>query len=103
MTTEDMIENIIQLSLRAYKKNSRGCREAELLDQHKEVVIDGISFSYWREYAVYKVCEYLKEKCPEAEVECFLDGNNSSISINLDNLEQRDLNTKMYSLIKKFS
>ena len=102
MTTEQMIENVIQLSMKSYKKNSKGCREYNRLNRHESVIIDGIEFSYWREYAVYKVCEYLKEKAPNCSLECFLEGNNSYIKISIDTNEQRELNNKMFVLLKQF-
>ena len=95
MTTEEMINEIIDISVKAYKKRSKGSIEASMLDQHRDVIIDGITFNYWREYVVYKVCEYLKEKCPTAEVECNLCGNDSFISIRITDDEQKHLNVVM--------
>lgn len=100
MTTEGMLEDLIQLSLKAYKKNSRGCKEWLQLSRHETVIIDGIPFNYWREYAVYKVCEWLNDK--GIKVECNLDGNNSSIIINVNEEEQRVLNNKLFVLINKW-
>ena len=100
MTTEDMINEIIDVSVKAYKKKSRGSIEANLLDQHRDVVIDGVTFNYWREYAVYKVCEYLREKSPEAEIECNLCGNDSYISISISDEEQKHLNVVMNNFLK---
>ena len=103
MTTEDMIERLIELSYPAYKKNSRGCIEARKLDRKEPVVIDGIEFSCWKEYICYKVCEYIKSKIPEAELELELDGNDSTINLSLNDKESQILNNKMYVLIKEWS
>lgn len=100
MSTEEMIENIIDVSVKAYKRNSRGSIEASMLDQHRDVVVDGITFNYWREYVVYKVCEYLKDKCPEAEVECNLKGNQSYIVVHLTDEQQKNLNVIMNKFLK---
>lgn len=102
MTTEEMIEQLVQLSMRAYKKNSRGSSEALRLDRKQSVEIDGIEFTCWREYTCYKVCEYLKDKCPTLKVELFLDGNNSQIKVSLTDSEQKLINQKMFSLIKEW-
>lgn len=102
MTSTEMIEEVVELATKRYKKNSKGSKEASYLDQHRETIIDGISFHYWREYGVYKVCEYLKEKVPEADIECTLDGNDSFITIALTDEEERILNPKLNQLIKDF-
>lgn len=97
-----MIEQVVELSTARYRKLSKGSKEYDLLNMHKEVIVDGISFHYWREYGVYKVCEYLKEKLPEADIECILDGNNSNIIISITDEEERTLNPKLNQLIKNF-
>lgn len=98
-----MIEKLIDLSYPAYKKNSRGCIEARKLDRKEPVVINGVEFSCWREYICYKVCEYIKSKIPEAELELELDGNDSTINLAMNEEESRTLNSKMYVLIKEWS
>jgi len=103
MTTEDMIEKLIELSYTAYKKNSRGCVESRRLDRKQPVEIDGYTFSCWREYICYKVCEYIKLKIPEAVVDLELDGNDSVISLSMSDEEGQILNSKMYTLIKEWS
>lgn len=103
MTTEDMIEKLIELCYPAYKKNSKDCIEARKLDRKEPVEIEGITFSCWREYICYKVCEYIKDKIPEADVELELNGNDSTISLSISDEEGQILNNKMYVLIKEWS
>lgn len=100
MTTEDFIEEIIAKSMKAYKKDGGNCLEGRKLSRHEPVMIQGYEFCCWREYVVFKVCEYLKEKCPTAEVECFLEGNDSRIEIALDDKEKQQLTTTMYLFLK---
>jgi hypothetical protein len=100
MCTEELIEGIIDAAYPIYKKNSRGCVEALKLDRKEPVDIDGTVFCCWREYVCYKVAEYLKEKCPEADVELTLNGNDSMISIGVDDVQQQSLNQKMYKFLK---
>lgn len=102
MNCTEMIEEVVDLATVRYRKLSKGSPEYDLINMHKEVIIDGVSFHYWREYGVYKVCEYLKSKVPEADIECVLDGNNSSIIISLSDEEERTLNPKLNHLIKNF-
>lgn len=102
MTTEDMIEELLDLAYKAYKNNSKGCEEYRRLNRKQPVVIDNIEFSCWREYVCYKVCEYIKLKIPNAHIDLELDGNDSTINLSLDEEESRILNNKMYVLIKEW-
>ena len=101
MNTEELIEQIIDVSYPIYKKHSKGCIEALKLDRHEEVDIDGTTFCCWREYVCFKVAEYLKEKCPEVEVELVLNGNDTVIQIEVDDNQQQKLNQKMYDFLKR--
>ena len=102
MTTEDMIEQLIDLSYHKYKKISKGCKEYDLLNRKIPVVIDGIEFTGWREYACYKVCEFIKSKIPEVKLELELDGNDSIIALEMNDEEKRKLNNKLFVLIKEW-
>ena len=102
MTTEDMIEQLIDLSYHKYKKISKGCKEYDLLNRKIPVVINGIEFTGWREYVCYKVCEFIKSKIPEAELELELDGNDSIIALEMNDEEKRKLNNKLFVLIKEW-
>ena len=101
MTTEELVEEIIDLSYPFYKRNSRGCVEALKLDRKEPVDIDGIVFTCWREYVCFKVAEYLRDKCPEAHIELELNGNDTVIKIEVDDSEQQILNQKMYKFLKE--
>jgi len=100
MTTEQMIEEIIEAAYPLYKKNSRGCVEAYKLDRKEPVDIDGTVFSCWREYVCYKVAEYIKEKCPECSLILELDGNNTVIQLEIDDTQQQRLNVVMNKFLK---
>ena len=102
MNSSEMIEKLIELSYRKYKKLSKGCVECSRLDRKEETVIDGITFTCWNEYVCYRVCEYIKSKVPGTTVRLNLDGNNSSIEVEMDDCEERELNAKMYQLIKEW-
>lgn len=100
MTTDEMIEDIIQQSMSAYKKNSKGCTEFNKLNRHESVFIEGIEFNFWREYAVYRVAQYIKDKIPNCNLSVELQGNDSYIQVELDDAEQKILNQKMYNFLK---
>ena len=101
MSTEEMIEEIIQVSYPFYKKHSKGCVEALKLDRKEEVEIDGTVFSCWREYVCYKVSEYIKDKVPECHVTLELNGNNTVIQVELNDEQQRKLNVCMNEFLKE--
>lgn len=101
MTTDEMIEKIIDGGVKAYKKNSKGCKEWDMLNRHETVVIDGVEFNYWREYGVYKTAEYLKEKLPDCNIEVTLDGNNSTLNITMSDKEQQKINVILYQFLKE--
>lgn len=103
MTTEDMVEEFIELGVKAYKKNSGDCLEARRLSRHEPIMIDGYEFCYWREYTVYRMVEYISKVIPTAKVEVELDGNNSTIQIELDDSEQEKLNREMFLFLEKIS
>lgn len=100
MTTEEMIEKIIDGGVKAYKKNSKGCKEFDMLNRHETVTIDGVDFNYWREYGVYKTAEYLKEKLPDCMINVTLDGNNSDLDIEMTDEEQKKINAILYTFLK---
>lgn len=103
MTTEQMIEEIIELCYPLYKKHSQGSVEALKLDRKEPVEVDGITFSCWREYVCFKVAEYIKEKCPDAGLRLELNGNNTVIELEIDDVQQQKLNVIMNNFLKERS
>lgn len=101
LTTEDMINEILDFTYDAYRKASRGCPEADKLSRKVPVIIDGYEFSCWREYTTYKTAQYLHEKSPDTDIEVELDGNDSIIHITLDGNQQRDLDKILYSFLQE--
>lgn len=101
MTTEEMIEKIIDGGVKAYKKNSKGCKEWDMLNRHETVTIDGVNFNYWREYGVYKTAEYIKDLVPDCQIEVVLDGNNSYVYLIIDDDEQKKINVTLYKFLKE--
>lgn len=102
MTTGEMIEKLLELSYIKYKKLSKGCIEGRKLDRKETVTIEGIDFSCWHEYVCYRVCRYIKEKVPDAVVQLEIAGNNSTVSVELNDGDEKKLNSKMFNLIKEW-
>ena len=101
MTTENLVENFIELAIKSYKKNGKGSQKARKLERHETIIVDGNEISCWREFACYKMAEWIAEEIPEAKVILDLDGNDSVIRIEVSEEEQRELNSKMISFLKK--
>lgn len=102
MTTEDMVERLIELAYAKYKKLSLGCPEHDKLMKKEPVEIEGTVFRGFREYACYRISEFIRKEIPEATVELVLDGMDSTITIEMDDRENQEINRKMYLLIKRW-
>ena len=101
MTTEDILEVLIQEGMKAYKKLNRNTPTGRKLSRKEPVEIEGITFSCWREYAVYKTAEYLKDLMPAVSLTVELDGNDTVIQLEVTSDEQREINRRLYSFLKK--
>lgn len=102
MTTEELIETFIDAGVSAFKKNYRHGPQGRSLDRKQPTEICGMTFTTWRELAVYGMAEHIKELLPGVDVECWLDGNDSRIEVSLTEEEQRELNGKMFVFLKKW-
>ena len=101
MTTEEILESFIEEGARSYKKLSRNSPEGRKLTRKEPVEIDGVEFSCWREYAVYKAAEHISSILPGVPISVDLDGNDTVIKIEVDSKEEQKLNGALYSLLKK--
>lgn len=100
MTTQELIETFINEGMYAFKKNHRDSKNGRMLDRHQPCVIEGNTFTCWRELIVYAICKYIQEQMPDVDVECILDGNDSTVELTLSDEEQRELNSKLYVFLK---
>lgn len=101
MTTEDMIEDFICKGIKAYKKLYRCTPEGHKLDRHETVKIKDNEFSCWKELTVFKMGEYLYEDC-HINVDVELNGNDSKLTIEIDDRQQQKLNNVLYCFLKNF-
>lgn len=103
MSTEDMLEDITEKVIHAYKRKSHDSVIGQRLNRHEPIVLDGVEMSYWREYAVYQMAKFVKDLDEGIEVEVFLDGNNSVLQLNLDDKQQQSFNQKLYGIVKRIA
>lgn len=102
MTTSDMIETFVSVGMKAFKKLYKDTAEGRKLDRHEAVVVNGNEFTYWREYTVYKMGEYIRDILPEADIIVELEGNDSTIRIeNVSDDDVQKLNRMMYLFLEK--
>ena len=103
MTTTDLIETFITEAVRALKKNHRHQKEGRMLDRHEPVVLDGYTYTTWREFAVHATAEHIQQVLPDADISVTLDGNNSVIDLSLNEEEQQKLNSSLFVFLKKWT
>lgn len=104
LSNEDIIERIIEKGEWAYKKLNRSTPEGRKLTKYIPTKIKGeedIEFSCWREYAVYKMGEQLKDYIPFADITCTFDLDDSTIEIAVDDNELETLNKKLLEICQK--
>ena len=102
MTTTDLIETFITEAVRSLKKIHRHQKEGRMLDRHEPVVLDGYTYTTWRAYATHATAEHIQQVLPDADISVTLDGNNSTIELDIDDEEQRKLNGSLFSFLKKW-
>lgn len=85
MDNENIIDKLIDKAYRCYKKAFREhCPTVgRMLDRKEPVEIKGIEYTCWNELVVATCGNIINDYCPNAEVEVELDGNNSSLKVNL--------------------
>ena len=89
--TELLLEALLETGVKTFKKKHRNEVWGRKIDRHEVVTIDGVDFRFWRELAVYSAGDCIRECIPEANVEVFLDGNDSVLSIEVDDMEEKKL------------
>ena len=99
---EKLIERLVDLSYRKYRKLGNNCNEGMKLTRKIPVEIDGIVFTGWKEYVCYKVSQYIREKIPDAEIELMLDGNDTVIALSVNENEESILYSKIKCLIEEW-
>lgn len=101
--TEDFIEHLISMGVKAFKKNDRHSVDGRRIDRHEVVTISGVDFRFWREVGVYFAGCYLLDQIPTLDVEVCLDGNDSTIKVELDDEEQELLEQNLQAMFNEYN
>ena len=101
LTTEELIEIFIDEGVRAYRMNWRGTEYHSRLMMKLPIQWNGETISCFRELAVYMMGDWLHELVPDATVEVWLDGNESTIKVELNDEEQQKIYSQMAIYLKK--
>lgn len=107
MTTESGLEQLLDLFRNAYKRYMKRetPRVARRLDRHESVEIEAegqkVEFNYWAEVITYVTANFVRDNCPNARIVVNLDGNDSSMQLEVDDKDMQRLNCKIYQTIKR--
>lgn len=100
MTLEQSVEWIMREGYKAVKKNNQNTIEGRKLNRHEPIERYGLIFTCWREFIIYKVAMQLQEWSPGLTLEVELAGNDTTLTIDWDNKEQRrKLTTAIYKFL----
>lgn len=103
MTTEEIIARYIDEGYNALRKHtSKRSPEIRRLIRHETVTIQGTEYSCLKEFAVERVAEEIRKILPEADIEVTLDGNDSTLKVELTEEEKRRLTTEFYAFLEKY-
>lgn len=69
-----------------------------MLDRKEPVALNGVTYTCWRELIIHCAANFIQEICPNADVQVMLDGNDSTLKVELTEEEQRELNSKLYDV-----
>lgn len=101
MTAVDLIETLSSACYKAYKKHYRGKELDDCLSAHKEIEVEGVVFTYWRELVIYKVAKLIQKITPNATVHVELAGNESQIQLEATDEEIQKLTAWLYNYEKE--
>lgn len=103
MTTEEIIERYIDEGYNALKKHTaKRSSDIRKLIRHEPVIMNGVEYSCLKEFAVERVAEEIRKIIPDADIEVELDGNDSTLSVELTEDEKRKLTTEFYAFLEKY-
>jgi hypothetical protein len=103
MTTEEIIERYIIEGYNALKTHTaKRSPEIRKLIRHEKVIVDGNEYSCLKEFAVERVAEEIRKILPDCEIEVLLDGNGSTLTVELTEEEKRKLTGEFYSFLNKY-
>lgn len=100
MTSEELMELLLRRGSKYYKHQMRvNCPMISTkLDMKKPVEINGETYSCWNEFIVVCVANLIHAEVPGINFMVNLDGNNSTVEMEIDNQEEM----KLLEIAKKF-
>ncbi|MBB5227405.1 hypothetical protein DYE50_01280 [Treponema ruminis] len=102
MTTEDLIQSFIDAGRHAFTSHTaKRSPEIRKLIRHEKVVIDGHEYNCLQELVVVKTAEHIRNILPDCELEVELDGNNSTLNVELTQDEKQKLTSALYVFLKE--
>lgn len=102
MTTEELVETFLDEGRRAFiRHTAKKSPEIRKLLRHEVVVMNGVEFGCLQELVVYKTAEYFRQILPKCDMTVELDGNNSTIYLDLTDEEKRKLTQSLYVFLKQ--
>lgn len=103
MTTEEIIGRFLDEGRHALiAHTSKRSPEIRKLLRHESVTIEGTEYSCLQELVVVKTAEYIRGILPECEIEVILDGNDSTLNLELTPEEKRKLTGEIFAFIEKY-
>lgn len=83
MTTEEILEHLMECGHRFYKKNFRRyCPTiARMLDRKQEISINGQPYRCWQELVVHNIGILIQDYIPHSQCEAVLEMNDSRLLI----------------------
>ena len=75
--------------------------EIRKLIRHEKVVIDGNEYNSLQELVVVKTAEHIRNILPDCELEVELNGNDSTLNVELTQEEKQKLTSELYVFLKE--
>ncbi len=101
MTTEDLIQSFLDAGRHAFSAyTAKRSPEIRKLLRHEKVIIDGNELSCLQELVVIKTAEHIRNILPDCDLEVELNGNESTLNVELTPEEKRKLTSELYVFLK---
>lgn len=101
MTTEELIQAFLDAGRKAFTRHTaKRSPEIRKLLRHEDVTIDGNEYHCLQELVVVKTAEHIRNILPDCDIEVELNGNDSTLELELTPEEKRKLTSELYVFLK---